>query len=316
MRIATMACLSLAGLLWAANVEAQGMFGQRNLGGGFNPGQRTMTGAPGTPAGGTTLGGGMGGGGGMAGGANGPMPGAANDLAGSLTGGERFLRQNRQAGQFVGASAADAASNFGTQSQFAGQAGMGGMGGMGGRQAGGGVQRAGMGLGGMGQQGMMGRQGLGGMGFGQQGMMGRQGMGGMGGMGFGQQGMMGRQGLGGMGMGGFGMNQGMNFTQRGGAGGTMPRTQLQADFRYPSIGAGQVQSAAATRFRNLDRVQGLGQVDVAVNDRVVVLQGRVPDERSRRLAAQLLMLEPGVDQIDNQLVVGQDSPASTAPAGN
>ncbi|MCC7086301.1 MAG: BON domain-containing protein [Pirellulales bacterium] len=82
-----------------------GMFGSRTLGGGFNPAQSSF-------------------GGGGAGALGGGMPaglGLQNQqAAGSITGNERFLRQNQRPGQFVGNDSAQAQSFVGAMSQLMG----------------------------------------------------------------------------------------------------------------------------------------------------------------------------------------------------
>ncbi len=92
-----------------AQTTSRGLFGDRTLGAGISSPNRTF-------AGGTAGGLGGLGAGPLAGGTT--LAGAttqANASAGQLTGNERFLRGNRQPGQFVGADTADVAnpmSNF------------------------------------------------------------------------------------------------------------------------------------------------------------------------------------------------------------
>lgn len=85
--------------------QNRGLFGQRNVGSTLQPGQRTFGGS------GLGAGGGIGSGVGTGIGAGGQ--GAANQAnanAGQLTGSERFVRGNRQPGQFVGSDAGDVQS--------------------------------------------------------------------------------------------------------------------------------------------------------------------------------------------------------------
>lgn len=268
---------ALATFAMTASAEAQGTFGNRSLGGGISPGQRTLTGG-GATAGGENL---------------------AGSDTGTLSGNERFLRDNRQAGQFVGSDSADASAAFGTQSQFAGS-GAGGAGGttfspqsaygrsgLGSTAGGLGGQRSAFGSQALGGR-SLGTQGFGGAGFGSQGF-GAQSFGG----GFGQQ-ALGRTGAFG------GRGQSANLLTRGGR---TYRTELIVGFEFEAPAVSAVRTEAVSRLRNLDKVRGLGTVNVDVVDRVVVLAGQVPDERSRRLAEQLLMLEPGIDRVDNQLVI-------------
>jgi hypothetical protein len=46
-----------------------------------------------------------------------------------------------------------------------------------------------------------------------------------------------------------------------------------------------------------------GQVEIVVRERVAVLTGQVPTQAARRLAELTIAMEPGVDTVENQLVV-------------
>jgi hypothetical protein len=81
-----------------------GAFGNRTLGGGFNPTQSQFGGA------GSTAGGGAAGGLGL----------QNQQMAGQITGNERFLRQNQQPGQFVGSDSGEARNFIGAMSAIAG----------------------------------------------------------------------------------------------------------------------------------------------------------------------------------------------------
>ena len=97
------AALPALGQTRTGGTNSSGMFGSRNLGGGTSFGN--MGGGTGTGAGGA----------------------AANSAAGAaLTGGERFLEQNRR-GAFVGADSGDTANARGTQTNMRGMTGMQGM---------------------------------------------------------------------------------------------------------------------------------------------------------------------------------------------
>jgi hypothetical protein len=165
------------------------------------------------------------------------------------------------------------------------------------------------GMGGMGGM-RMGGMGMGGMGMGGMGMMG--GMGGMlGGLGMGRgMGMMG--GMGGMGMGGRGMmmNQPGMMGGMGGMGGMQQNRMIRTPLR---IGTGVIRApvgprveAFQTRLTRIPSVRNAENVAVSMDGSVVVLQGAVPTERDRELVARLIMLEPGVRDVRNELVVVPD----------
>ena len=79
---------------FAQGVSTNGLFGQRNIGSTVSPGQRSLTGTPGDRLDQQML------------------------NAGQITGGERYLRDSRQPGQFVGSDSSDT-SNVYSQSNGA-----------------------------------------------------------------------------------------------------------------------------------------------------------------------------------------------------
>ncbi|QDU96845.1 BON domain-containing protein [Lignipirellula cremea] len=118
MRITTLALLTVAGLLWfapAASAQSTtgGTFGNRTFGDGVSSGRNAVggrtSGQAGTQAGATTQ--------------------AMSDV-GQVTGNERFIRENRDPGAFVGSDAGDVSN---VRSQLGGQFGLGGLGNLGGR---------------------------------------------------------------------------------------------------------------------------------------------------------------------------------------
>lgn len=127
---------------------------------------------------------------------------------------------------------------------------------------------------------------------------GAAGLGGLGGM----------RGLGGMGMGGFGGLSpfGANPFGAGAATETTPsvRTRLRADIQTPARSpqrlSAQVQRRVMASTPASRRVDGFA---VTVTDGVATVSGTVASERDRRMAELVLRLEPGVRQVDNQIVV-------------
>ncbi len=98
------ACVvSALGATAGAQSTVNSAFGSRNLGGSFSGGGGTFGG---TPSGGAL------GLGGAAGGSVAGLTTRGDTSAGAVTGSERFLRNNRQAGQFVGADSSDASNAF------------------------------------------------------------------------------------------------------------------------------------------------------------------------------------------------------------
>jgi osmotically-inducible protein OsmY len=58
-----------------------------------------------------------------------------------------------------------------------------------------------------------------------------------------------------------------------------------------------------SRMRKLPALAKLGEIDVAMQGRTAILAGRVPTERAKRLAEGVAMLEPGVSDVQNDLIV-------------
>lgn len=136
------------------------------------------------------------------------------------------------------------------------------------------------------------------------------GMGGLGGLG---GGMMGNQ----MMMQAFRQNQqrsqqGLTQTQQN-------RLQVRVPVRVDSISAPplttEFTSRMTTRFANLPALKGKGNIVTVMDGDTLVLQGTVQTAADRKLAEDLLSLEPGVTQVRNELRVSQsESPAPASPS--
>lgn len=63
------------------------------------------------------------------------------------------------------------------------------------------------------------------------------------------------------------------------------------------------------RMPNLRVIPEALRIQVARSgaDNVATVSGTVASERDRKLVRQLLLLEPGIDRVDNQLVVVQEA---------
>ena len=121
-------------------------------------------------------------------------------------------------------------------------------------------------------------------------MSGFGGMGGMGGFG----GMGGMDGFGGMR--GFG-NQNQNQTQN-----TLRFPYVIAFKTAPFVPL-RVQVRAETRLKKLPGLSKFNQVSVTMNKTTATLKGVVVSDRDKRFVEKLVLLEPGVKVIDNQLAV-------------
>lgn len=197
------------------------------------------------------------------GGANGGNAAAA----GSLTGNERFVRGARQAGDFVGRGGTDTGAGMVGQ-QNAGATGGTGLGGMGGMNG----MRGNM-LGGRG-----GTSGLGGLFGSQMGQLGRNQFGNQ----FGQQNMRGGQGT-----------------------RTQLRTPITLGFSNPgpTIASSRVTTQVTTRLTKIPRLQVTGPLSVTMEGSTAVLTGHVGSEGDRDLAERMVLLEPGISSVRNELQV-------------
>lgn len=87
------------------------------------------------------------------------------------------------------------------------------------------------------------------------------------------------------------------------------RTSLRVGFAFPTASQSQINGRLAsanlaTLGRFTTRRPELSEINVAMNlDGVAVLTGSATSVETRRLAANLMRLQPGVRKVDNQIVV-------------
>ena len=87
------------------------------------------------------------------------------------------------------------------------------------------------------------------------------------------------------------------------------RTALRVGFAFPTASQSQINGRLAsanlaTLGRFTTRRPELSEINVAMNlDGVAVLTGSATSVETRRLAANLMRLQPGVRKVDNQIVV-------------
>lgn len=239
LRIQPAVCLVAAVVVALACVESpaqttsQGLFGSRTVGSSISPGTRTMTSSP-TGRGG--LGGGLGGLGAVGtGGTVAGLTSRGDTSAGQITGTERFVRGNRQPGQFVGTDSADATNFF---------------------SALGSTLRATSAAGQL-------------------------------------QGQTGQP----------------NNGNRGGSGGGVPyRISYTPGFAYSPPSHSELATRLTTRLARLPQIESRVPIEVAIEGRTAILRGAVATEHDRELAERLIRLEPGVDQVANELTLAPPLP--------
>lgn len=151
------------------------------------------------------------------------------------------------------------------------------------------------------------RGGIGGLG-GLGGIGGFGGLGGLGGIG-GLRGM----GVGGLGYGGLGrggLNTFGQFGNQAGMAGTQQQRQIRTSVRIGPSGNMPVMGARVQSFQSrLPRIPAISdsdQVDVKMDGATAILTGTVASPRDRELVARLILLEPGVRDVRNELEVDPD----------
>ncbi len=99
------------------------------------------------------------------------------------------------------------------------------------------------------------------------------------------------------------------------------KTQLRAAFKVGFETQPVVSTAFTTRlqtrFDNLPALKDKGSITTSMEGDVLVLRGQVASAADRKLAEDLLSLEPAVSQVRNELVIVQSAsvnPATTNPA--
>lgn len=226
---ATTAAFMMALAICAPSANAQyqqpqsssGLFGSRSVGGGVTAGSSSAFGSASQGQGGLAQ--------------------PAQQSAGLVTGNERFVRDARAPGQFVGADSADS-SAFNSMQQTGGRNTM---------------------------------------------MRGNQ---------FSQFNQLGQ----------FLRNQQFNPNQ---AGANAPRQRaqipvaLRLGFEAPVVPAAPVQTRLTTRVQRVLNVAPSRPVTINVEGRVAILRGTVATEHEKLLAEKLAMLEPGISEVKNDLVV-------------
>ena len=91
---------------------------------------------------------------------------------------------------------------------------------------------------------------------------------------------------------------------------SMHEPRLQIAFEIPAA-AESVSSELTQRLQATDRIQRMGSIKVSVVDRTAILRGTVASERDRRLAQMLVLFEPGISNIRNELTVRSSSTPKT-----
>lgn len=95
------------------------------------------------------------------------------------------------------------------------------------------------------------------------------------------------------------------------------RTPFKVDYMSQPALTTTFTARMQTRYSNLPALQGKAKIEPVLEGDVLVLRGQVESAAARKLAEDLLSLEPGVGQVRNELVIAQPAavPVSvSAPA--
>jgi osmotically-inducible protein OsmY len=106
------------------------------------------------------------------------------------------------------------------------------------------------------------------------------------------------------------MNQG-NQNFGGGSGQQQQRTirpRQKVAFTYPATSQTKLQTSLNVRFDKLSKRAGFEGVQVVADGDKVTLRGQVDTEDTRKLAAMLASIEPGVSSVTNELTVQTPEP--------
>lgn len=106
------------------------------------------------------------------------------------------------------------------------------------------------------------------------------------------------------------MNQG-NQNLGGNQGQQQQRTirpRQKVAFTYPAMSQTKLQTALNTRFDKLSKRAGFEGIEIVADGDRVTLRGQVDNEDTRKLAAMLASIEPGVSTVANELTVRTPEP--------
>jgi hypothetical protein len=93
----------------------------------------------------------------------------------------------------------------------------------------------------------------------------------------------------------------------------MYRPRLRVDFRFSPRPAMEISRALAAQLERTPSIQPTSPIEVAVEGETVVLRGSVASERQRVLAGNLMLFEPGISKVQNDLTV-KPLPETEAPS--
>ena len=102
-----------------------------------------------------------------------------------------------------------------------------------------------------------------------------------------------------------GWNQLQNFARNTGRAGTPRalRVPIELGFTGPVATLGANPERIQSRLDRIPQIREMGEVRVQMEGRVAVLQGQVATPQERDLVARMMLLEPGIGDVRNELEV-------------
>jgi hypothetical protein len=89
--------------------------------------------------------------------------------------------------------------------------------------------------------------------------------------------------------------------------------RLQVSFEHPGPATRTLSALLSERLRECPQVHAMGPIEVLLAGRTAIVRGVVVSERDRSLVQQLLLFEPGVSVVQNELKVQPPLPNQTPP---
>ena len=84
-------------------------------------------------------------------------------------------------------------------------------------------------------------------------------------------------------------------------------------FEWPSLSVNVVSARFEKRLSSIPRLKILTPVKVTMEQETAILRGTVARERDRDLIARLALLEPGISNVRNELIVAPEDSTSDRP---
>lgn len=92
------------------------------------------------------------------------------------------------------------------------------------------------------------------------------------------------------------------------------RTSVELGFQAPAAPTPTVVSSRVqNRIARIPRIQEMGSVNVQMEGQTAVLQGQVASAQDRDLVARMLLLEPGISDVRNELTLAASNDPAVQP---